>query len=197
LIGDDEKMQASRSWNAHWIWPKEEETQKNVYYYFRKQFELVKTEEPYTLYITADTRYRVFVNGQAVRYGPPLCVSHYQYYDVYEVNAYLLQGVNCIAVEVYQLGVAQGAIGGLLCELTDGKGQTIVRSDEIWKAKRAKAWSSHTQYFRMSMYSPFQEHLDARVVPEGWMGLDFSDEDWSPTQIIKGIWGDRPPAVLP
>ncbi|MBD2848093.1 family 78 glycoside hydrolase catalytic domain [Paenibacillus sp. IB182496] len=188
-------MQASRKWNAHWIRPEEDKPEKNTYYLFRKDFAVTDRAESYTLYITADTRYRVYINGCVIGYGPPLCVSHYHYYDEHQIK--LRQGVNCIAVEVYHLGVAPDSVCGLLCEIASETGRSLVSSDAEWKVTRSEAWRQDTHYFRMSMYAPFQEHFDARRIPDGWMTPGFSDQSWAGSRIIKGQWEDRPPAVLP
>ena len=187
-----------RRWNAHWIWGKGERAEKNVYYYFRKEIEVLDNTDGYRLFIAADTRYQLFINGEFVGRGAPIGTPNYQYYDEYNLSGYLRKGNNCIAVIVYHLGTILHSRGGLLTELVDEKGRTTAATDESWKVARARAWSSEGAFFHMNKVTPFQEFFDARKTPEGWTKIGFDDSAWSSANVIKGrMERDKPPATGP
>ncbi|MBD2844061.1 alpha-L-rhamnosidase N-terminal domain-containing protein [Paenibacillus sp. IB182496] len=189
----------SRYWKGKWIWaPAQDESGNgsNVYYYFRKEIELKNLSPSYRLYITADTRYRLHINGQPTGSGPAMCVNHYQYYDVIDVTPSIEEGINCIALEVYRLGSIPGP-SGLLAELTDADGAVLMSTDDSWRTVKADAWRSDTQFFRMSMYSPFQEHYSSTREPVGWKESGFRDDGWARPRIWSGPVSDSPPAVAP
>ena len=51
------------------------------------------------LLITADSRYRLWVNGQAVARGPARCYPHAQSVDRLDLAPYLQAGPNVLAVQ--------------------------------------------------------------------------------------------------
>lgn len=95
-------------WNARWIWPLVEKgtaswEQQHERVYFRKVFELpAGAGKAYSLNlaITADSRYRLFVNGQRLWAGPCKGHGHVQYYEEFSLDDVLQPGINVIAVVV-------------------------------------------------------------------------------------------------
>ena len=61
------------------------------------------------LLITADSRYRLWVNGQPVARGPARCYPHAQSVDRLNLTPYLQAGANLLAVQVYQPGYSHFA----------------------------------------------------------------------------------------
>src|SRR5690606_27409200 len=103
------------------------------------------------LRITADTIYRLFVNGTWVTDGPARSwPDHYQY-DVIDVTSLLKQGKNEIRVIANYFGVGTfhqiPQQAGLLVQLDatakDG-GAVRVLSDESWEVATANAWVPDT-----------------------------------------------------
>ena len=54
----------SRRWRGRWIWCPGPGVEKNVYYYFRKEFDLNEVPNTAALRMTADTRYRMYATAQ-------------------------------------------------------------------------------------------------------------------------------------
>ena len=57
----------TRVWSGKWIWTGTEPSPRNSYTYFRKEFELGGSEKEAKLYLTADSRYQLWVNGLPVQ----------------------------------------------------------------------------------------------------------------------------------
>lgn len=55
------------------------------------------------LHISADTRYRLFVNGTPASFGPCKSYPTRWYYDTVEIASLLRTGVNILAVKVLRL----------------------------------------------------------------------------------------------
>lgn len=94
-----------------WIgycWQVDRGGQQNRYYAFRKALELSGQPKDSLVYITADARYILWVNGQFVGRGPVRCFPDRQAYDEYQFNPFLKQGINWIAVLVHQFGTSTG-----------------------------------------------------------------------------------------
>lgn len=88
-----------------WIWhPQWSETDRDTaggFTHFRK---LVVVPEdltgPVRIQITADTRYKLFINGQLVSFGPVKGDQHRWFYDEVDIAPFLRPGRNRIAVRV-------------------------------------------------------------------------------------------------
>lgn len=187
----------SRKWNAKWIWATGAGKVQNAYYYFRKCFTLDDRPEGYRLYITADTRYHLSINGKFVGRGAPQSQPFFQYYDERHIDDELSAGENCIAVIVNHVGHMDDTRGGLLMEMVDGSGETVLATDQSWRVIRSAAWQENTHYVGMNQTTPYQEFFDARRVPKGWTETGFDDSNWGRAATIRGRTSDRPPAVMP
>lgn len=187
-----------RRWNAKWIWLPGNSKEKNVYCYFRREVEIKKKADKYRIYIAADTRYQLFVNGKFVGRGAPQSTPIFQYYDERDVTEFLTVGTNCIAIIVYHLGTMLHSRGGLLAEFVDEKGNAVASTDDDWRVTRATAWEQNTFCFDANKVTPFQESFDARKMPEGWDSVGFDDSGWQSVAVVKGFGGrTQPPAVSP
>ena len=129
---------------AQWIWMPCERTLSNTFVLFRK--DLMLSEKPIraTGWISADSRYRLTVNGERVQWGPAPCDPRQLDVDPCDFTALLQPGRNTLGAEVlfYGLGDGTWAAGkpgfifyGLL-EYADGRRETVV-SDTSWQIGRA------------------------------------------------------------
>jgi len=209
------QLRTNRKWNAKWIWSDVSENEKNVFYYFRKNFDLNSVLTDCKLFISADTRYQLFLNGVLIGRGVPQSQPFYQYYDEYNLNGKLIKGTNCIAVVVYHLGTLPDTRGGLLLEVACPENGTIVKTDENWRVKRSPAWQQNTYFYPGNMVTPYQEFFDARQEPINWKtasfdippfikgagGISNSTSNYSRgfqhATIVAGRLSDRPPCGGP
>ena len=186
-----------RRWNARWIWADDAKPQPNVTHYFRREFTPDASGEVRRLFVTADSRYRLYVNGAFVGEGPPPSAPHFYYYDEYDLGAALAAGPNVIAVVVHFAGDGLSGRGGLLAELVDAAGETLVATGDDWRAARAEAWWDGGFACHMNAFDPYQEFYDARKAPAGWDRVGFDDTAWPRATVLAGRFSDRPPSVHP
>lgn len=190
------------TWQASWIWLESEERRpRNQAMIARKRF-TVPAVTAATLAITADTRYRLYINGEWVEDGP--CRSwpaHYQY-DVIDVAKFLHPGENVIVVEATYFGfstfhqIPQEA--GLLAQLTitTADGQTLtIGTDERWRAIEKPGHERQTT--RISIQQGSTEWYDATRELSGVYTADFDDNAWPYARAYHaaeaGPWGDLHP----
>lgn len=137
----------THTWTAKWIWKKQKN--HNVYnpsILAQKVFACGKVANA-TLRITADSYYRVQINGEWVNDGPARSwPAHFQY-DVIDVAAYLRHGDNQIIVFARYFGIGDfhhvPQQAGLLCQLdiTEANGRKrVVASDKTWQVTEATPW---------------------------------------------------------
>ncbi len=178
------------------------ETEKNRWGLFRKTFELpsnFKLERgvPANLYISVDSRYKLFLNGKYLGRGVYRCNRFNWYYDEYDVSEFLRPGLNviCIIAQFFgedmswyepfphgKLGSHSMGKGALIFELKIPRegGSLIVASDKALKAHPCDAWDQTAP--RANVGLPFVEIFDVNKIPQGWMDATFDDSD-------KKAWG--------
>lgn len=93
----------SASPSPSWIWlPSYDDTiDPGRFVLFRRSFKLGQLPtSPCLVKVSADTRYRLFVNGKSVSFGP--CKSYLErwYYETVDIAPFLVQGHNVLAAKV-------------------------------------------------------------------------------------------------
>ncbi|KKT07617.1 MAG: Alpha-L-rhamnosidase [Parcubacteria group bacterium GW2011_GWA2_43_17] len=153
---------------AKWIWYKQKSYKEyNRTIIARKSFKLGAVYQA-SIKITADSFYRLYINGKWVNDGP--CRSwpeHYQY-DEIDVAPYIISGNNEIKVIARYYGTGDfhcvpqqaGLLVQLEIKLHSGEIKIIV-SDDSWQVAPAKAWLSNTP--KISIQMEPAEYYDARL----------------------------------
>ena len=93
---------------AKWIWYPAGRTLQNTFVLFRKDIILDKKPHKAIGWILADSRYRLFVNGKRIQWGPAPSDPRWQEADPIDLTAFLTEGKNVIAVEVCFFGSGDG-----------------------------------------------------------------------------------------
>jgi len=175
------------AWKAQWITHPTESTQDYGVFLFRKTFDLNRVPSKLLIYISADNRYRLFVNGKYVCYGPSLGdIAHYRY-ETIDISKFLIEGKNCISAEVINFGEYRRAAQQTF--------QTafILQSDESVDGLNINTGLSNWKVFKNKSYEciPFTsdslgsyyvagpgEKIDAHIYPWEWKNIGFDDNQW-------------------
>jgi hypothetical protein len=176
---------------AKWIWMPCDRTLSNTFVLFRREIELTEAPIKATVWLTADSRYCLTVNGERVQWGPAPCDPRQLDVDHCEITKFLKQGKNVLGAEVLFYGLGDGTwpagkpgfISFLTIEYANGKKETIV-SDNSWLAlpDRAHKPGQHKRWYLRSL----QEDFDARLHPYGWDTPEFAvDGNWIKAQEIE------------
>jgi len=84
----------SKPWTARWIdMPGVAERDYGVYH-FRKNFDLAAKPSSFIVHVSADNRYRLFVNGKSVCFGPARGDLYNWYFETIDIAPYLQAGKN-------------------------------------------------------------------------------------------------------
>lgn len=159
---------------AKWIWLNDgSESQYNRTVLLRRDFRMERGVAA-RLAITADSWYRLSVNGEWVNDGPARAYPERYSYDVLDILPYLRDGENRIEVLVryfgcgtfHQLPLCGGLLAELRLEYAQGAPLTLV-SDENWQAAPFAELVSNTA--KNSVQRPPYEWRDARL-----SGAEFS-----------------------
>ena len=88
--------------DARWITKQGTGASDNATYYFKKSFDLEVVKEA-KVEVSAQARYKLYINGEFVACGPCKGTREKTYFDTVDVTNYLKVGNNDIFVEVLQL----------------------------------------------------------------------------------------------
>ena len=183
---------------AKWIWYPSGRTLSNTVVLFRRTVKLLQPPKRTVGWIVADSRYRLFVNGKRIQWGPAPSDPRWVEADPLDLTAFLQEGENVIGVEVLYYGFGDGTypmgkpgfIFNLEIETGDGNNVKII-SDSTWQTHLARSWrpGGYKRWYVRSL----QEQFDARLYPYGWLGLQFEpDSSWLPSIDIL-CPADKPP----
>ncbi|MBE6663577.1 MAG: hypothetical protein E7602_03635 [Ruminococcaceae bacterium] len=133
--------------DCRWITHKNAGASDNATYFFKKSFSLNKVSNA-LFEISAQARYKLYINDTFVACGPCKGTREKTYFDALDVTEYLHVGKNEIFVEVLQLvsddmqgkmspieGVIRVGAMLLACELNCG--ELTLRSDDSWLVAKA------------------------------------------------------------
>lgn len=170
------------------------------YLNFRVDLDLSARPHSALLHLSADSRYRLWINGQFVARGPERSWPSRMAVDARDVAVWLKQGKNRIAVQVYSPGYSHfayvhratcGLIGWLEVE-----GETRLVSNGEWRVRRDPSWSP--QVPRVSVYGSGAEMRDMALA-EDWVSAE--PAGWAAARIVQPaegpIWAGLRPRVTP
>ncbi|WP_217595531.1 alpha-L-rhamnosidase C-terminal domain-containing protein [Cohnella sp. GbtcB17] len=178
---------------AVWIWMEERQVIQNEQVheqiYFRRSFELDRIEEAtLQLKVSADSRYRLYVNGIPVSRGPAKGDHQTYYYEEVDCTSFLREGRNVIAAHVVHYGGREGPVsvwranrGGFLLsgEVLDQKGQSILtlHTDERWRCLQETA-IAYDVSDEDTAFVGGTERADGRNLAHNWYTMEYDDSDW-------------------
>jgi len=175
-----------RPWAARWINHPTADTQDFGVYHFRRSFDLPVKPESFIIHVSADNRYRLFVNGQSVSTGPARGDLEHWRFETVDIAPFLKKGKNVLAAVVWNFAehrpVAQVSFGTAFLLQGDTDKEEIVNTDANWKVIRNEAYSPLRvrQYMRQRGYIVVGpgEKVDGSRYPWDWQEGDYDDSDW-------------------
>lgn len=122
---------------------------ENAIYYFQKKIRVSKLLKS-TIHIAAESRYKLYINGEMVSVGPCKRACETVYYDTVDITKYLVEGENTLNVTVLQLCGKQYDHAPIFLDslFRDGNmtlcvwgnaGDAFVATDETWRVAKEKA----------------------------------------------------------
>lgn len=190
----------TQRWPAHWI--TESTAPKAAYgvYLFRRSFDLATVPERFVVHVTADARYRLWVNGHSVCVGPQWSDPAEWRYESVDLVRWLRPGRNVIAAQVRGYGdlAPYASMAQRTAFLLQGDTtlERVVDTGPEWKVQRARAYrpfqADRAELHTFVVVGPGDE-LDAAQHPWGWTEAEFDDRAWAAPRVLgNGLphgWG--------
>jgi alpha-L-rhamnosidase len=176
-----EETSSNRPWNSHWIGAPYDFGKDYGVYYYRKNIDLPNKPSTFMVHVSADNRYKLYVNGTLVSLGPARGDTYYWNYETVDLAPYLTAGKNIIAALVWN--EAQYAPAAQISARTgfilqgDSKKEEILNTNNTWKVFRDAGHQPTPGYFFAASKG---EMVDMnRAVKSNWMTASFDDSTWS------------------
>lgn len=91
-------------WPARWISMPDEPADIYGVYHFRKTFELDTLPQHFWVHVSADNRYKLYINGSLVSLGPARGNVFNWNFETVDLSSCLRQGKNVLAAVVWNYG---------------------------------------------------------------------------------------------
>jgi alpha-L-rhamnosidase len=188
-------------WTAKWISSPENTHSQFGVYLFRKEILISAKPEKFVIHVSADNRYKLYINGVYVCNGPARSHLFKWNFESLDISSYLLPGKNSISSVVWNFAghrpLAQ--ISGQSCFIIQGNSmeEFIINSDTSWLVLNDTAYkplpASLNQYYALGA----GEEFNCEKHPWNWMESDFNTSGWKNAYVVEtakpvgcmGEWG--------
>lgn len=211
------KMEERRIWQAKWIWteglPRTQTPGEHQLVYFRRTFSVnAPGDTRLIVHVSADSRYRLYLNGKSVSVGPCKGNDKTHYYETVDLTDRLKPGTNVLAAKVlyytktepFRMGIGgpisvwRSGAGGFFLEgeLTSTEGTLIepLHTNQQWKC--LKDTSLRFVPSGLMQWLGGVEQVSGNDVPFGWEGQGYDDSTWQnavPFFETRNPFGELPP----
>jgi hypothetical protein len=160
-----------KQWPAYWIGLPNAGDGYGVYL-FRKELNINNLVSKFLVHVTADNRYKLFVNGQLVSIGPARSDIQHWNYATLDLAPYLKQGKNHIAAKVWNEGAytpeAQISFHTAFLIQGDGDQASLINSNNSWWCKQDSAYGPLPVTMRTYYVAGPGESIDFNKQVKGW-----------------------------
>ncbi|HZY80255.1 MAG TPA: alpha-L-rhamnosidase C-terminal domain-containing protein [Cyclobacteriaceae bacterium] len=152
-----DKSILEKPWKAVWItgpgeefniWTPASAVPESVKQYqvlkFRKDFDLTSKPSSFVIHVSADNRYKLYVNGTLVSLGPARGDTFNWNFETVDIAQYLVAGRNCLAALVWNEGVGrpEAQVSLMTAFILQGNtdAESVVNTDKTWKVIRDEGY---------------------------------------------------------
>ena len=186
-------------WNAQWITVPG--TSANMFtaasdpslkeygvYKFRRSFDIVGKPGSFIVHVSADNRYKLFVNGKQISQGPARGDLYYWNFETIDLAPYLQTGKNTLAALVWNDGPQkpEAQISYLTAFILQGNTtvEQIVNTNSSWKIVK------DSSYYPLPVKVPGYyvagpaEFVNMNSYVRGWEKIDYNDSLWKVPRVL-------------
>ena len=192
-----------REWPAAWVAHPQTPPDSAGVYHFRRSFDLTQRPERFIVHVSADNRYRLFLNGVPVATGPARADLMHWRFETVDLAPHLRAGRNVLSAVVWNWGeyrpVAQISHRTAFLVQGDTDNEAIVNTGAEWKVRQNAGYDflPVTGPDANGYYAAAPgELVDGRDYPWGWQEPAYDDSEWSVARPLT-FAGDRAEGALP
>ncbi len=174
------------AWHANWIALPGEDGRSYGVYYFRKHLELAAQPAKFVVHVSADNRYKLYVNGALVSLGPTRGDLYHWNYETADLAPFLKPGKNLVAALVWNEADhrPEGQISFRTAFILQGDSpaEELLNTDNSWKCIRDNAYEPLNALFAASC----GEFVDRNKTVNGWASATLDDSAWPSAASLFG-----------
>ena len=178
-----------RPWTAKWIsYPDKTNSEYGVYL-FRKEISINTKPDKFIIHVSADNRYKLYINGEYVCNGPARSYLLKWNFESIDISPYLHSGRNIISSIVWNfaehrpLAQISGQTGFMIQGNT--KDENILNSDTSWVVMKDTAYKPIPVIMNQYYVAGAGEEFDCEKHPWNWMDKDFNTSGWKHAQEVE------------
>jgi hypothetical protein len=175
------------NWSANWISCPGVAQRAYGVYLFRKTFVLAAAPATFIVHVSADNRYRLFVNGRPVCFGPARSDLAHWNFETIDIAAFLRAGENTVAALVWNMGeyAAVAQISNQTAFLVQGDSvqEAGINTDQSWKVMKDSAYQPCSIDAGRDLRAYYVvgpgDEVDGARYPWGWEQPAYRDGGWA------------------
>jgi alpha-L-rhamnosidase len=201
-----------KPWKAQWItgpgpalnlWSGVFPNELNEYgvFKFRKTFALEARPSSFVIHVSADNRYKLYVNGALVSLGPARGDAFHWNYETVDIAVYLKDGDNVLAAVVWNDGPdkPEAQISLMTAFIVQGKSpaEEVVNTNASWKCIQDESHQPLPVRSAGYYVAGPGELVNMNQQIRGWEQVGFDDSGWKPARLVlqglpKGVFTFAP-----
>jgi alpha-L-rhamnosidase len=169
------------TWTANWIGAQGTLGSEYGVYFFRKSFTLDAKPGTFKIYVSADNRYKLYVNAVLISMGPARGDTYNWNYETVDLAPYLKSGKNILSALVFNEGpfqpVAQISFRTALMIQGSSKAEDVLNTNTSWKCYNDKSHQPFPGWFAYAATKG--EIVDMHLALNNWYNNDLDDSKWT------------------
>ena len=172
-----------KEWQARWITHPKTNPHSYGVYHFRQTLSLNSLPDTLPIKISADNRYKLYVNGQLISMGPARGDLYNWRFEKTDIKPYLKKGKNIIAALVWNAGASKPVAQishqtGLIFESGNPLFTQLNSGQGNWKVYKNEAYEQIPVNIGEYCVVGPTEKINAHQYPWGWKTENFRDIAW-------------------
>jgi len=155
---------------------------------FRKTIELKDKPASFVVHVSADNRYKLFVNGKQVSQGPARGDLYFWNFETIDIASYLATGSNTISAVVWNDGrnKPEAQITYLTAFILQGNSdaEEIINTNDSWKTVKDESYQPLPVRVPGYYVAGPAELIDMNKHVKGWNKPDYDDSKWVKARVI-------------
>lgn len=180
----------NKRWHAQWITVPNVSNDGYGVYMFRKSVELATKPSSFTVHVSADNRYKLFINEKLVSIGPARGdIAHWNY-ETIDIASYLKEGKNTMAAQVWNEGEFKPEAqityrtGFILQGNSSAEG--AFNSNNTWLCEKDNSFAPLVFRTRGYYVAGAGEIRNLALSPKSWQSEGFDDKNWQKARPVGG-----------
>lgn len=187
-VSPSDSIYLQKQWEASWITVAQTTSKGPGVYYFRKAFELTLIPKQFTVLVSGDNRYKLFVNEKLVSLGPARGDVQHWNYETVDLAPFLHAGHNIIAAQIWNEGELRPDANislrtGFILQGVTHEAQ-VLNTGKDWKCIQDNSYKINKTIHPLFYAAGPGEQIEMQSHLQGWERISFDDSAWKEAETI-------------